>query len=302
MDWTFIGHAVNAIPPFDVAANDKLRFVSLFFAVVVAANWLDNAERDRAAPFVAIGAAITAASMYVYRKQVAVMRPSDLAGVAAVVAFILLYRLFRSRPRLPAIVAAALTAVELFTFNAGFNRFVSTRYFRPELPIIPALRDHAPCEPFRIAGFAWVFSPNAAVQYGLEDVRGSDPMSLARYTRVLGRAGEIAKGDEVVRVLRPEHPLLDFLGVRFLLAEPETSFGRKWRPIYRGKDGALFENTQARKRFFADGAVVEVRQTSTSSFVVAIRTPRPVTVVSSEPAASGWEARVAGRKVPVRVV
>ncbi|HWS73215.1 MAG TPA: YfhO family protein, partial [Thermoanaerobaculia bacterium] len=299
MDWTFLGHALNAIPPFDVAANDKLRFVSLFFAVVVAARWLDGAARERALPLVAFGSVAAGVSLYVYRKQLALLRPIDLAGVVAVVAFLILYSLLRSRARWLAGAAAALTLAELFAFNANFNRLVDSKYYRPELPIVQALRAHAPREPFRVAGFNWVLSPNGATQYGLEDIRGSDPMSLASYTRVLERVGE---GTEVIRVLRPDHPLLDFLGVRFLLAEPEAEFGGKWRLLYRGRDGALFENSQARPRFFAEGAEVEVGQRSTAEFRLRVRASRPTTVVSSEPAEPGWQVRVGGRAARVRVV
>jgi hypothetical protein len=120
------------------------------------------------------------------------------------------------------------------------------------------------------------------------------------YTRVLEGTGEIDA--EVIRVLRPDHPLLDFLGVRFLLAEPEAAFGGKWRLVYRGADGALFENSQAKPRFFAAEAEVEVTQRSTADFTLRIRARRAVTVLSSEPAAPGWQIRVGERRVPVRVV
>lgn len=36
----------------------------------------------------------------------------------------------------------------------------------------------APPEPYRIVGLDWVFLPNASAQYGLEDIRGSDPMEF----------------------------------------------------------------------------------------------------------------------------
>lgn len=302
MDWSVLGHALNAIPPFDVAANDKLRFVSLFFAVVVAAKWLDGAARERALPLVAFASAAAAASLYVYRKQIALLRPSDLAGVVAVVAFVILYLWLRPRERWLPAAAAALTLVELFAFNANFNRLVDAKYYRPALPIVDALRRLAPREPFRVVGFNWVLVPNGATQYGLEDIRGSDPMSLARYTRVLERVGEVGEGTEVVQLLRPDHPLLDFLGVRFLLAEPEAEFGGKWRLVYRGRDGSLFENSQAKPRFFADGAAVEVRQTSTAEFRLRVRAARRVTVISSEPAEPGWQVTVGGRRVATKVV
>jgi hypothetical protein len=41
MDWSIVGHAFNAIPPFNIVANDKLRFVCVFLLAVVTAKWLD---------------------------------------------------------------------------------------------------------------------------------------------------------------------------------------------------------------------------------------------------------------------
>lgn len=302
MDWTIAGHALNAIPPFDVAANDKLRFASLFFAVVVAAKWLDGLERERVWPLVGIGAALAAGSLYVERKQAALMQPIDVAGVVAVAVFLILCWSWRSRPRRLAGIAAVLTLAELFAFNSNFNRLVDARYYRPELPIVQALRSRAPREPFRVAGFNWVLMANAAAQYRLEDIRGSDPMSFASYTRVLQRVGEIGEGSDVIRVLHVDDPLLDFLGVRFLVAEPDAEFGGKWRLVYRGRDGALFENAEARPRFFTDGASVTVRQTSTADFGLDVRGERPVTVLSSAPADPAGRCGWTGGRRWVRVV
>jgi hypothetical protein len=345
MDWTFIGHALSSIPPLSVAANDKLRFVSLFLAIIVAARWLDEVGRSAgslpAGPPAASrrshevsnlqassrwwssahrvfsesfdGAAacatlllaavpILAASLYVDRKQIALLSPLDLAGVVAVIAFVVIFAACPSRQRIVATAACALTLAELFCFNVDFNRLVDAKYFRPTLPIVQALRAHAPNEPFRIVGLDWVFLPNAAAQYGLEDVRGSDPMSLAGYTRILATVGDVAAGTDVIRVLKIDDPLLDFLNVRFLLAEPDAAVGGKWRLIYRGADGALFENLAVKPRFSALHGAVQVVQQSSARFELRIDAQAATTVVSSQPAAPGWRVTVNGHRGPVRII
>jgi hypothetical protein len=302
MDWTFIGHALNSIPPLSVAANDKLRFVSLFFVIVVAARWLDDVGRGRAISLAIAATPIVAASLYVYRKQSAILRPLDLAGIVAVIAFAALCLVWRSRPRIVAAAACALTLAELFCFNVDFNRLVDARYFRPMLPIEQALRAHAPGQPFRVVGLDWVLLPNAAAQYGLEDVRGSDPMSLASYTRILRGAGDVAPGTDVIRVLKIDDPFLDFLNVRFLMTEPDSAVGGKWRLIYRGADGALFENLAVRPRFSSAYGTAEVVHRTSTRFDLRVDTTAATTVVSSQPAAPGWCATVNGRRTGLRVV
>src|SRR5262249_21567628 len=154
MDWT----PVSRLPLFSFVANDKLRCVAIFFAIVVAAKALDVSKRLLA--FAAVPIVLLA--LYAFRAHPSLMRPADLAGIVAIAAFF----------ALPRWSAALLIGAELFALNAGFNALVSPKYFRSRLPIIEALRAHAPREPFRVAGLDWNFLPNASAQYGLEDIRG----------------------------------------------------------------------------------------------------------------------------------
>jgi hypothetical protein len=235
----------------------------------------------------------------VYQKQLRLLRPADLAGVVAVLSFTTAMLLSRRRT---VWLAAGLTAVELFAFNAGFNRLVDGKYFRPSLPIVAAIRQHAPREPFRVVGRDWVFLPNSAAQYGLEDIRGSDPMSYAFYTRALSKVAVVEPGTDVARVVNEDDPLIDFLNVRFLLAEPGANAGPKWELLYRGVDGSLFENRLVRPRFFAAGAHITIERRSASDFRLVVSSPEAVTVESSEPAGPGWRITVRGESVPVRQV
>ena len=162
--------------------------------------------------------------------------------------------------------AFIVVTVELFALNAGFNALVDGRYYRPTLPIIEAIGRHAPAEPFRIVGHDWVFLPNAAAQYGLEDIRGSDPMAFRRYVEALRPVSLASREFDVLRVGDVDHGLIDFLNVRFLLGEPGATFGPKWQLIYSGADGTLFENRQARGRFTIGGGRVFVREDAPASF------------------------------------
>lgn len=290
MNWSVVGHAIRLMPLLDVTAHDKFRFVACFIAAAAAALWLDRPREW----WVVVPAAVLIGGLavYVWRVEPAVVRPIDLVGVATVVAFLLLPRRF----------AFVLVAIELFVLNAGFNALVDGRYYRPRLPIIEALRRHAPAEPFRVVGHDWVFLPNAAAQYGLEDIRGSDPMAFRWCVDALRPVALENPEFDVLRVGDVENELIDFLNVRFLLAEPGAAFGSRWQLIYSGADGTLFENRQARGRFALAGGSVFVREDTPISFTLTVETAAPGLVESSQPMTAGWTVRVDGRKVPIETV
>jgi hypothetical protein len=290
MDWTILGHTLNAIPPFNIAANDKLRFVCIFLIAIVAAKTLDVSKTIMAIA----SAPVIVLALYVFAKRSDLMRPADLLGVAAIGIFLLLPQRFRGWG------GVALVFVELCAFNSGFNALVDAKYFRPPLPIVDALRAHAPREPFRVSGISWTLMPNSAAQYGLEDVRGSDPMAFASYDRFLRRftAPELGWIPLIGDANRPE---LDFLNVRFLFGEPDASPGGIWRLIYRGVDGTLWENPVAHPRFFAHGAEVRNLQSGApAEFTMTVVASSPALVESSEVLAPGRRVYVGDRRVPMR--
>jgi hypothetical protein len=289
MDWTVIGRALNAIPPFNVVANDKLRFVCIFLIAIVAAKTLDVSKAIltmAAAPLVIL-------TLYVYVQRAHLMRPVDLLGVAAILVFLAL------PPRFCAWGAAALVFAELFALNSGFNALVDAKYFRPPLPIVDAMRAQASREPFRVAGLGWVLLPNSSGQYGLEDVRGSDPMALASYDRFLRRFTSPDLG-WLPLISDANRPELNFLNVRFLFAEPDALPGGVWRRLYRGADGSLWENAAARPRFFARGAEVRnLRSDAPGELSMTVIARSRALIESSEVLAPGRRVYVAGRRVPL---
>ncbi len=293
MNWSFAGRVFRALPLLDVTAHDKFRFVACFLVAAAAALWVDRRpSRFVIAPFALLVAGL---AIYVWRLRPGVETPVDLIGAATVLLFCLV------PGRSFAFAAVALTTIELFALNAGFNALVDARYYKPELPIMLALRERAPAEPFRIVGYDWTFLPNASAQYGVEDIRGSDPMAFAWYVELLRPIALENTQFDVLRVGDVDHELIDFLNVRFLLAEPGESFGAKWKMVYDGRDGRLFENANARARFTVDGGSVNTRRVG-STFFLDVKTAKPAFVESSEPSEGRrvFVDDVAGRIEPVR--
>jgi hypothetical protein len=289
MGWSVIGRLFNAVPPFSITANDKLRFVALCIAAVVAAKAM---ERIRAL-YVLFGLLCAGGAIYVYSLRSAILRPWDLIAPGAVLGLMFIPR------RWTQYAAAALITIELFVLNSGFNALVDGRYYKPRLPIVEALQRIAPKEPYRVAGLEWMFLPNASAQYGLEDVRGSDPMSYAAYTNALKPIVVDDRSIDFDRIVNVESPLLDDLNVRYLMTEPGTEPGGRWKNVYRGADGSLFENPNARGRFYvAEGTgEVGVREEAPGRYVLDVHARTPVRLASSQVSAPGWRVS-GGQRVP----
>jgi len=294
MNWSVVGRAIRLLPLLDVIAHDKFRFVACSLVASAAALWLDRFPHRWVVAVVAV--VVVGLAIYVWRVKPSVVQPRDLIGVVAVIAAMVVPRRFAP------VAAFVFVTAELFVLNTGFNALVDGRYYRPRLPIIEALRHRAPAEPFRVVGHDWVFLPNAAAQYGLDDIRGSDPMAFGWYVEALKPVTLENQNFDVLRIGDVDHELIDFLNVRFLLAEPGATFGPKWKLIYSGADGTLFENLQARGRFTSADGAVSVREDSPVSYTLTIDASRQGLVESSAPMAAGWVVRVDGGRVPVELV
>lgn len=306
MNWTAVGRAINAVPPLSLIAPDRLRFVVCFFVAIVAARALSRGAGLRV---LVSGVAVLGLALYLLRAQWGVtLGWQSAAGVIALAAFLLMAAVDALRGRMngvsstasPVVAWAAFVAVlgELFTFNVGFNVPVSRAWFRPPMPILERLRELAPREPFRVVGHDWTLLPNAATQYGLEDVRGHDPMGLAAYARFFDRVAADDPSSDVKRVQEVDRPELAFLGVRFLLTDPTVTPSPSWILRYEGPDGKLFESTRARRRFFApraDARVGAIVQESPTRLRVEIDAARETVIASSQVYAPGW--RVEGAKL-----
>jgi len=288
MNWTFLAHAINAVPPMSLIAQDRLRFVVLFFVAIVAARTVDRVPRIGVA---AAGLVLLAAALWLLQaKWGSTLGPHATAGAIALALFLVVAT---TRPRLAPAAAAIAIACELFAFNSGFNALTSRAHYRPSLPILERLREISAGEPARIAGHDWTFLPNAAAQYGFEDVRGSDPMELATYARFFERVAANDRSSDVKRIQDADQPALAFLGVRFLLADPSYTASALWKLRYEGPDGKLYESTRWQRRFFAprgDARIGDIVQESPAKLRVDVDAPRGALIASSQVAAPGWRA------------
>jgi hypothetical protein len=180
------------------------------------------------------------------------------------------------------------------------------QYFRPSLPIINALNAIRPAGPFRILGFDWALLPNQSTLYGLEDIRGSDPMAPAAYTKFLGTLASADSANEVRRIKDVDQPGIAFLGVQFVLTDPSINLGEHWRLRYRGPDGNLFESTTALPRFFAPLSdrpsrplITAIAYPEPGKYVLTVSSDGEGFIASSVPRSPAWRVYVRGRQTQI---
>lgn len=306
--WPGVREALAALPVLGRAAHHRLLFgVELGLALLAGAGcdrWLEGKGRAALAGS-ALVLTLLAVAWWVYggewrARGLVAGQAAWTAGVAAVaLLFLLSLRLPEARrwrlwPLLPAVVL-----IDLLAAHGGINRALPLERLYPETGAVRFLAS----QEGRVAGIGAALRPNAAMVYGLFDLRGDDPVKLARSEAVY-RA--FAPGDPVYfqPIARWSDPGLDRLGVRWVLGgSSENPPDPAWRLAYAGKDARVWERPGARPlvRWTNVEGQVRVLRREPGLWEVAWRAPRRGHLVIAETWDAGWSARLDDfRPVPVR--
>jgi hypothetical protein len=204
-----------------------------------------------------------------------------------------------------------LGCLELVTLGHSLYRFGSPADLFPQMPLLEFLSRQP--RPFRVLGEGFSLFPNSNVFPALEEIRTHDAVERRDYVDYLD---QIAGYDPrpYFKVIRDVNaPGLDQLNVKYLITAPNrVAPSAKWRLVYSGLDGRVFENTRVWPRIFALNsrtedlasdrlAIAEYRET-TNSIAFTVRTPglHPVVARTSIVSDGGWHARTeTGRILPV---
>lgn len=216
-----------------------------------------------------------------------------------------LFGLRRARAELLPAALAVLAAAALFGEGLRIYRFQPIEKLFPETPLVRFLKTRP--RPFRVAGEGATLFPNSNVFAGVEDVRTHDPVERREYVDFLNAACGYDPAGYFKTLRDVNAPALDFLNVRYLVSSPgRGSPGPKWKGVYSGADGTVFENSQAFSRVFpADpSATLAISRYRESTNRVAFHSRAPgdrfVLAEASLVQDGGWSARdEAGRKLAV---
>ncbi len=156
----------------------------------------------------------------------------------------------RLRPMAVSVLLALVVTGELFWQGRRLYRFGPPAQFYPPTPLVQFLAK-AP-RPFRTLGEGPVLYPGTHVFAGLEDVRSHDPVERRDYVEFLDAACGYDPGAYFKHVANVDCAALDFVNVRYLVAGPGRGEpGPRWRRVYAGEDGTVFENADVLPRVFA---------------------------------------------------
>jgi len=179
--------------------------------------------------------------------------------LGAVAAFFLA---FRPRPKSLGITAfslclSALAAAELLYQGMRLYKSGSPSDLYPDTPMLAFLRSRP--GPFRVVGEGTALFPNSNIFAGLEDIRTKDPVERLDYIEFLNATCGYPPSEEFKQIRDITASALDFLNVRFLISTPgRASPAEKWRLVYSGGDGTVFENRDVLPRVFAPDEITLV--------------------------------------------
>ena len=304
---------LGVLPVIGRAAHHRLLFgVELGAALLAGAGcdeWLAGRGRGVLAGGAA-AAALLAAAWALHRGAWAdhgLLR-TEAGWTAAVVAAVLLLALslrldrgwrFRLAPLLP-----ALALCDLLAAHGAINPGLPLPRLYPPTGAVGFLAR----QPGRVAGTGEALRPNAAMVYGLYDLRGDDPVKLVSYEAVYRR---FAAGDPVYfqPITQWSSPWLDRLGLRWVVAGPaEAPRAAGWRLAYAGADARVYERPAALPLVrwappAAAGAVLPAGLTvvrrEPGRWEIDWQSAEPRLLVVAESWAPGWRALVGGQPRPV---
>jgi hypothetical protein len=265
-NWPVISSVFHFV--FRLAANARLRLLLCWIAAAMTAAAIDAARRERSTAFL-LGVLTAATLLLGLMLKVdflnAARRDTAIIAILPSVLVLALSALFvlqaRGRHIATMLVGVALVA-ELWTASDGWNPVLPVESMFPKTPLIVALQrlqaTTPPNDPFRIVGIGAALFPNAQAMYGFADIRTHDPMAYGRYLGVLRLLAKLETNDYFSKWQNVSTPLLNYLNVRYLVGaqDLEPNDPTRYRLVYDGRDGRIFENRNVKPRFFAAREIV----------------------------------------------
>jgi hypothetical protein len=266
---------------FQLAANARLRLMLALLLAVQTAAAVDLARRDPRSLLIGIATAsalllaifVSHDFALAYHRDAAVLAllPSVLVLLVATACAMTGSRdtvageVSGRRHYFAVLILLVAIVGELREATRHWNPIVSSEWMYPKTPILQRLEElkaEIPANaPFRIVGGGPAFFPNVSALYGLEDIRAHDPMANGRYINMLALNTDYDPTDYFARWVEWEKRLIDFLNVRYVITTWRDELPPRYRLLYDGHDGRIFENPDVLPRFYAvRNVVIEYRK------------------------------------------
>lgn len=263
---------------FALSLNYRMRLFFCFLAAAMTAALVQHARRERL-PLIASLIGGVALLAYLHAKADIALLTSAAVLIAAA-----------TRIRLA--VAAAVFA-ELWLAAHDWNPIRPIREVYPRTPLIEALTRLQANQPYRMAGLGGALFPNTQALFGLEDARVHDPMATSRYARTLGAAMPYTTGEYYWKFTDANAPMIDALNVKWLVTDPGVALAGKWKLLYDGLDGRIYENGTVRPRF--EGA--QIVRAEGDEYELRVDAPHQTMVKASLAYWPGWRVTHNGKSL-----
>jgi hypothetical protein len=257
--------AVSWVPLLRVMVLSRFGLLAIFSTIVLAAYGIDTLTRDLTETATRIRRMVLAASALVVAAiGIGWLGMHDLlqshghtetatGGIARTIALLLIvWGLVSLRcrralaPRVFAIAMCSVVAIDLSLASRGLHPTMPASQVYPPLPELEAIQRDSSL--FRVYGWGNALVPNAALVYGLQDVRGWDGVNPYRFTRLLdlGYLRQVSNPDVHLR----DPTLLDLLNVKYLFVDPTAVLTAPRYTRVPGTRVPLYENTHVFPRAF----------------------------------------------------
>lgn len=262
--WPLAGW-LHRIPLFDITINDRLSIAAAFALAMLAAiavdAWpsADSIRRSIAASAIVVASliAITITSINVFDSRIALgVKPGLITAFTAAslgaLAIIALLLALRTPARIALPLILGLLLLERTLEDGRIYPVLPQRIFYPPTPILTYMQKELArpgAEPFRMGAMHFMFLPDAAALYGLEDVRGYEAMTFLRLaqTYTFWSVHNVASYNNVADKSRP---MLSFLNLKYLIALPAEQPDDQWKVVLEDRNARLLENRRVLPRVF----------------------------------------------------
>jgi len=324
---------LNYLPALNRVRNARSAYFGLSFAVAMLAGFgLDSLIKDRLSLRQCASAAFLASLLAALAMALALLFPVNASlGIAhsswlmpalllVAAAVVCLAGSRFSQRKAAAVVVAALLLVNLLYLAPGLKPFadIQPEIWRPKNPAPPPIIEPimADKSKARFLGVNNVFPNNMNILFGINDLRAFEALRPKSYVAALAEIEGFGMTQAIERYVKDgwdfqirgqniAHPLLDRLGVKYLLADREIS-DPTWQLISRTRDTFLYQNREAWPRAWVvnrDGAYDfdcgRITEYTPDRVTVRLHGQGHADLVLSDQYAPGWRAFSSGRELRI---
>lgn len=241
-----VAQLLHKLPLFDSAFNDRLSG-AVPFALAILAAFAMHAWPKRAMVIalivVAIVMTIGAIHWWPLDKDRSVAEVAPLIVAVGLVAF--------ARKEIAAPLLVTLLLIQRIISDGHLVPTHPKEIAYPHLALLDRIDAR---EPFRVAPYGAAMLPNTPTMYGLEDVRGNTPMTLASFGEILPLYTRRPDG-WFLQVPDLTRPILSMMNVRYSVIEGWAPIPPGWHEVNVERNTRLIENEHVLPRAFVPARV-----------------------------------------------